>query len=441
MSDPLRAVILAGGLGMRLRPYTTILPKPLVPVGDRPILEHIIRRLHASGVRTVDLCVGHLGELIQVYFSQWDSLPHDLELRWHWEEEPLGTAGALRLVPDLGGTFIAMNGDVLTTLDYAELVRFHEASGAALTVATHAQRVDIDLGVIETEGERIVGYREKPKLDYEVSMGIYVYDERALGHLPAEGRLPVPRPRPAPARRRRGGRRLPQRGRVVRHRHPGRAPAGGRSLRELARGLRVSDAELDRIRTEYRARDAATDSPYRWDNPGYVSYMQGLERSLLRAFADAGVPLAGARVLDVGCGSGYFLHRLTEYGAGEAHGIDLMEDRVAEGRKRYPALQLQVGSATELPYADGEFDLVTQFTCLSSILDDDVRLAVAREMRRVAAGGWVLSFDMRGLRRPGSRREAARNADRSDRRSRTAAALRRAGATAPRWRSPSSSPS
>jgi SAM-dependent methyltransferase len=164
----------------------------------------------------------------------------------------------------------------------------------------------------------------------------------------------------------------------------------------------MSDAELDRIRTEYQARDAATDTPYRWDNPGYVSYMQGLERSLLRAFDDAGVSLAGARVLDVGCGSGYFLHRLRDYGAGEAHGIDLMEDRIAAGRERYPALQLQVGSATELPFADGEFDLVTQFTCLSSILDDDVRLAAASEMQRVS-GGWVLSFDMRGLRRPGSR--------------------------------------
>ena len=82
-----------------------------------------------------------------------------------------------------------------------------------------------------------------------------------------------------------------------------------------------------------------------------------------------------------------------------------MEDRIAEGRKRYPSLQLHVGSATELPFADGEFDLVTQFTCLSSILDDEVRLTVAREMRRVAVGGWVLSFDMRGLRRPGSRHE------------------------------------
>jgi NDP-sugar pyrophosphorylase family protein len=187
-----RAVILAGGLGLRLRPYTTILPKPLVPVGDRPILEHILRRLHRSGVRIVDLCVGHLGELIQLYFSQSDSLPPDLELRWRWEDEPLGTAGALRLVPDLAGTFIVMNGDILTTLDYSELREFHGRQGPALTVATHAKRVDVDLGVLDIEGERIVGYREKPQLDYEASMGIYVYDERALSHLPAEGPCQFP---------------------------------------------------------------------------------------------------------------------------------------------------------------------------------------------------------------------------------------------------------
>jgi NDP-sugar pyrophosphorylase family protein len=185
-------VILAGGLGMRLRPYTTILPKPLVPVGDRPILEHILRRLHAAGVRKVDLCIGHLGELIQVYFSESEALPGELELDWHREDEPLGTAGALRLVPDLTGTFLVMNGDVLTTLDYGELLAFHEGNGAALTVATHAKRVDIDLGVIEADGDRIVGYREKPKLDYDVSMGIYVYDERALAHLPADGSCQFP---------------------------------------------------------------------------------------------------------------------------------------------------------------------------------------------------------------------------------------------------------
>jgi len=188
----MRAVILAGGLGTRLRPYTTILPKPLVPVGERPILEHILRRLHACGVREVDLCVGHLGELIQVYFTQADTMPADLELRWHWEDEPLVTAGALRIVPDLSGTFIAMNGDILTTLDYRELLAFHERNGAALTVATHAKRVDVDLGVIETEGERIVGFREKPQLDYQASMGIYVYDERALAHLPSQGACQFP---------------------------------------------------------------------------------------------------------------------------------------------------------------------------------------------------------------------------------------------------------
>jgi NDP-mannose synthase len=188
----MRAVILAGGLGTRLRPYTTILPKPLVPVGERPILEHILRRLHASGVREVDLCVGHLGELIQVYFTQANALPEDLELRWHWEAEPLGTAGALRIVPGLDGTFIAMNGDILTTLDYRELLAFHNRVGAALTVATHAKRVDVDLGVIETDGERIVGFREKPQLDYDASMGIYVYDERALAHLPTDGPCQFP---------------------------------------------------------------------------------------------------------------------------------------------------------------------------------------------------------------------------------------------------------
>jgi SAM-dependent methyltransferase len=162
----------------------------------------------------------------------------------------------------------------------------------------------------------------------------------------------------------------------------------------------VTETELERIRSAYRARDADSGTPYHWDNPGYVAYMQSVERAVLRALADVRVSITGARVLDVGSGSGYFLHRLREYGAGECHGIDLMENRITEGKERYPMLDLRVGSATQLPYADGAVDVVTQFTCLSSILDDDVRLAVAREMQRVAMGGWVLSFDMRGLKLP-----------------------------------------
>jgi NDP-sugar pyrophosphorylase family protein len=188
----MRAVILAGGLGTRLRPYTTIIPKPLVPVGERPILEHILLQLADAGVDHVDLCVSHLGELIQVYFSQSQALPEHLELAWHWEDEPLGTAGALRVVPDLEGTFIAMNGDVLTTLDYRALLDCHRNRGAALTIATHAKRVDIDLGVIDSRDGLVTDYREKPRLDYDVSMGIYVYEASALAHLPESGPCQFP---------------------------------------------------------------------------------------------------------------------------------------------------------------------------------------------------------------------------------------------------------
>jgi SAM-dependent methyltransferase len=152
----------------------------------------------------------------------------------------------------------------------------------------------------------------------------------------------------------------------------------------------VTEAELERARAAYAAR-AGVDHPYRWDNPGYVAYIQRLERDLLRALADADVAIAGARILDVGCGTGYLLERLREFGAGESHGIDLVEDRIASGRERHPALHLQVGNAAELPFGDGAFDLVTQFTCLSSILDADVRAAAAREMRRVARRGGAVA--------------------------------------------------
>jgi NDP-mannose synthase len=180
----MRAVILAGGLGTRLRPYTTVIPKPLVPIGDRPVLEHIIRSLIRCGVDGIDLCVGHLGQLICVYLAHAD-LPPDVRLSFHWEAEPLGTAGALTGVPDLDGTFIVMNGDVLTTLDYETLVRFHLERDAALTLAMHAHRVHVDLGVIESDGDLVRNYTEKPTLGFHASMGVYVFDERALGFLPA----------------------------------------------------------------------------------------------------------------------------------------------------------------------------------------------------------------------------------------------------------------
>ena len=179
----MRAVILAGGLGTRLRPYTTIIPKPLVPIGDRPVLEHIIRSLTRCGVDRIDLCVGHLGQLICVYLAHTE-LPRDVQLSFHWEAEPLGTAGALAGVPDLHGTFIVMNGDVLTTLDYRTLVQYHLERDAALTLAMQAHRVHVDLGVIDSDAGLVRGYTEKPTLAFQASMGVYVLDERALACLP-----------------------------------------------------------------------------------------------------------------------------------------------------------------------------------------------------------------------------------------------------------------
>jgi NDP-sugar pyrophosphorylase family protein len=192
-SRPTRAVVLAGGLGMRLRPYTMVLPKPLIPIGHTPILEHIIKRFVSAGVRRVDLCLGrHLGALIETYFSQASSVPDEVELVCHWEDEPLGTAGALRTIEDLDEPFIVMNGDILTTLDFGALMDAHCRSGAALTIAMHRQEVAIDLGVIECRNGSVTGYREKPSLDYDVSMGVYVYDPRALKVLPREGPCQFP---------------------------------------------------------------------------------------------------------------------------------------------------------------------------------------------------------------------------------------------------------
>jgi SAM-dependent methyltransferase len=167
------------------------------------------------------------------------------------------------------------------------------------------------------------------------------------------------------------------------------------------------EAELERIRTAYQVRDnpaGAASAPARaspWSGAGYRFHMQRLEWDLLETLRRTGAPLAGARALEVGCGSGYYLQRLTEYGAAHGAGIDLMEDRIAQARERYPRLELTAGDASELPWEDGSFDVVTQFTCLSSILDPSLRADIAAEMWRVTRpGGVVVSYDMRGSALP-----------------------------------------
>ncbi len=177
----MRAVILAGGKGQRLRPYTTVLPKPLMPIGDMPILEVVLRQLKRAGITRVTMAVGHLAELLQAFFADGRRLGLDID--YSIEDRPLGTVGPLTLIPGLedAGTFLMMNGDVLTTLDYRALIRRHLDSRAAATIATYRREVKIDFGVIETNSdERLTGYVEKPSFDYRVSMGVYCFDARVL---------------------------------------------------------------------------------------------------------------------------------------------------------------------------------------------------------------------------------------------------------------------
>lgn len=182
----MKAVILAGGKGTRLAPYTTIFPKPLVPIGDRPILEIIIRQLVRHGFGQILLSVGHLGELIEAYFQNGHrNIPGLTLLDYFREAEPLGTAGSLAVIPGLDEPFLVMNGDILTNLNYRELYDHHQAHGSALTVAMHRKEVKIDLGVIETgAGHQIVSYHEKPLYMFQVSMGVYVYEPRVLKYIP-----------------------------------------------------------------------------------------------------------------------------------------------------------------------------------------------------------------------------------------------------------------
>lgn len=184
-------VILAGGKGTRLRPYTTVLPKPLMPIGDMPILEIVLRQLSAAGFTSITLSVGHLASLLEAYFG--DGNRWGLRVTYSREQEPLGTAAPLRLLTGLTGTFMVMNGDLLTDLDYVDLVRFHRRKRAAVTVGLARKLVLIDLGVVDTDArDQVTGYTEKPTLEYEVSMGIYVMEPEALNYLPAEGAFDLP---------------------------------------------------------------------------------------------------------------------------------------------------------------------------------------------------------------------------------------------------------
>ncbi|WP_030687584.1 nucleotidyltransferase family protein [Streptomyces sp. NRRL B-1347] len=176
----MHAVILAGGKGVRLRPYTTALPKPLVPIGDQhAILEIVLRQLSAAGFTSCTIAIGHLGHIIRAYVgngSRWN-----LRIGYSTEDSPLGTMGPLLTMLDrLPEHFLVMNGDILTDLDFADVLRRHQESTAPLTIATYPREVHIDFGVLTTEERRVVAFTEKPSVDYRVSMGVYGVSRETL---------------------------------------------------------------------------------------------------------------------------------------------------------------------------------------------------------------------------------------------------------------------
>lgn len=184
-----QAVILAGGEGKRLRPFTRILPKPLLPVGNIPIIEILLKQLGSAGIKEIILAVGYQADLIKLMIgdgSQWG-----LKIRYAIEKKPLGTAGPLKRIKRLDSNFLVLNGDLLTDLSFKDFVKYHLAKKRPATVAVHKRSVKIDFGVVKAKESLISDYHEKPVLQYDVSMGIYAFNREIIAEIP-EGKFDFP---------------------------------------------------------------------------------------------------------------------------------------------------------------------------------------------------------------------------------------------------------
>lgn len=187
----MKAIVLCGGKGTRLAPYTKILPKPLMPIGDMPILEIMLRQMKRAGIEDVILTVGHLAHLLQAFFQGGSHL--GMNITYSFEDKPLGTAGPLSLISGMDETFLVTNGDILTTLDLKTLLDYHHEHQAIATIASHNRDIKIDLGVIQANSEHeIIGYIEKPLYSFYVSMGIYVFEPRVFTYIDYNQYLDLP---------------------------------------------------------------------------------------------------------------------------------------------------------------------------------------------------------------------------------------------------------
>ena len=179
----MRAILLAGGKGTRLRPYTTFIPKPLMPIGNEySILEIIIRQLASKGFDHVTICLNHLAQLIIAFIG--DGSQYGITIDYSMENKSLSTIGPLTLIDDLPEDFLVMNGDILCDLDYREFFNFHMSSKNDVTVSTHQRDTKIDFGVIESSSDGVItAFKEKPVYSFEISMGIYCINNRVVNRL------------------------------------------------------------------------------------------------------------------------------------------------------------------------------------------------------------------------------------------------------------------
>lgn len=178
-----RAVILAGGKGTRLRPYTVVFPKPLMPIGDYPILEVIIRQLVQNSFTHITIAVNHQADLIKTFFG--DGYKWGIKIDYSLEDKPLSTMAPLKLIKDLPDNFLVMNGDVLTDLNYGEFYEYHIKNENIFTISSYQREVKSEFGVLELDNQNnLVGFKEKPIEKYNVSMGIYMVSKKAIEYIP-----------------------------------------------------------------------------------------------------------------------------------------------------------------------------------------------------------------------------------------------------------------
>lgn len=186
----MKAVIIAGGMGTRLRPFTFSIPKPLLPVGEKPILELILEKLRALDIREITMTLGYGAELIEAYFG--DGGKFGVDISYTRETKPLGTAGPLKLIQNPKEPFLVMNGDILTDLDFAKMLRFHRRNGASMTIAARKHAMQLPFGTISADGNSVTDITEKPVKEYLISTGIYILEPEALGQIPDDTFFTMP---------------------------------------------------------------------------------------------------------------------------------------------------------------------------------------------------------------------------------------------------------